>query len=195
MFPLTGTTPSRWATRCAARRRPGSSAGTRWWSRGRTTTSRSSWATASGTAASSRTTRGRTGTRRTTSSAGPLRRGGPGPGRGVRDRGGPQGHVRRVRREVRPGQRRLPHGGPRCLRQPYDRAAYIDLGVADAVTVETRARDDADRRGWTFARRRRPVVVRRLLAGDWEDDFLVVRPGERVVMSYDEEVIRAEPVA
>ncbi len=81
-------------------------------------------------------------------------------------------------------------------REHYDRAAYIDLGVADAVTVETRARDDADRRGWTFARIAGDLVlVRRLLAGDWEDDFLVVRPGERVVMSYDEEVIRAEPVA
>ena len=39
------------------------------------------------------------------------------------------------------------------------------------------------------------AAFRRLLDGDWERDFLVVRPGERVVMSYDDDVVRAEPVA
>lgn len=80
-------------------------------------------------------------------------------------------------------------------RSHYDRAAYIDLRIADAASVEARARDDADRRGWAFARIAGDLVlVRRLLGGDWTDDFLVVRPGERVAMSYDEDVIRAEPV-
>jgi hypothetical protein len=33
------------------------------------------------------------------------------------------------------------------------------------------------------------VLIRRLVEGDWEDDFLVVRPGEQVKMTYDEGVI------
>jgi hypothetical protein len=83
-------------------------------------------------------------------------------------------------------------------RSHYDRAAFVEMGVADprAVTpVETHARDDADRRGWAFERLAGEVVlVRRLLEGDWDDaDFLVLRPGERLAMSYDEAVIRAEP--
>jgi hypothetical protein len=81
-------------------------------------------------------------------------------------------------------------------RSHYDRAAYIDMGVADGVRVERQARDDADRRGWRFERIAGDVVlVRRLLEGDWDRDFLIVRPGERVVMSYDDDVLRAEPVA
>jgi hypothetical protein len=80
-------------------------------------------------------------------------------------------------------------------RSHYDRAAYIDLAVADGSAVEARARDDADRRGWRFERiAGDTILLRRLLAGDWDRDFLVVRPGERVAMSYDEDVVRAEPV-
>jgi hypothetical protein len=79
-------------------------------------------------------------------------------------------------------------------RSHYDRAAYIDLGVGDGSAVERRARDDADRRGWRFERIAGDLVlIRRLLAADWEADFLVVQPGERVAMTYDEGIIRAEP--
>ena len=36
--------------------------------------------------------------------------------------------------------------------------------------------------------------MRRLVDGDWgAEDFLVLQPGERLAMSYDEAVIRAEP--
>ena len=79
-------------------------------------------------------------------------------------------------------------------RSHYDRAAYIDMGVGDGSAVESRARDDADRRGWRFERIAGDLVlIRRLLAADWEADFLVVQPGERVAMTYDEAIIRAEP--
>ena len=80
-------------------------------------------------------------------------------------------------------------------RSHYDRAAYIDLAVADGSAVEARARDDADRRGWRFEKIAGDMLlVRRLLAGDWDRDFLVVRPGERVAMSYDDDVLTAQPV-
>ncbi len=83
-------------------------------------------------------------------------------------------------------------------RSHYDRAAYVDMAVADAraaAAVEARARDDAERRGWSFEKLAGELLlVRRLLDGDWgPDDFLVLRPGERLAMSYDEAVIRAEP--
>ena len=84
-------------------------------------------------------------------------------------------------------------------RSHYDRAAFVDMGVADpagAAAVEARTREDADRRGWTFEKLAGELIlVRRLIDADWGDeDFLVVQPGERLVMSYDEAVIRAEPV-
>jgi hypothetical protein len=83
-------------------------------------------------------------------------------------------------------------------RSHYDRAAYLDMAVADphaAAAVEAFARDDATRRGWTFERLAGELIlVRRLIDADWgAEDFLVLQPGERLEMSYDEAVIRAEP--
>jgi hypothetical protein len=85
-------------------------------------------------------------------------------------------------------------------RSHYDRAAFVDMAVADqraAVPAEERARDDAARRGWAFEKLAGELIlVKRLIEADWgPDDFLVVRPGEQLAMSYDEQVIRAEPVA
>jgi hypothetical protein len=80
----------------------------------------------------------------------------------------------------------------------YDRAAFVDMAVADArvaLAAEARARDDAERRGWSFEKLAGELIlVRRLIDADWgPEDFLVLQPGERLAMSYDEAVIRAEP--
>jgi hypothetical protein len=78
-------------------------------------------------------------------------------------------------------------------RSHYQRAAYIDLGIGDNSQVESRAREEADRRGWQFERVAGDLVlVRRLLNGDWGDDFLTLQPGQKLAMSYDERVICAE---
>ena len=84
-------------------------------------------------------------------------------------------------------------------RSHYDRAAYVDMGVADAgaaALAETRARDDAERRGWAFEKLAGELLlVRRLVDGEWrEEDVLVVQPGQQLAMSYDERVIRADPL-
>jgi hypothetical protein len=83
-------------------------------------------------------------------------------------------------------------------RSHYDRAALVDMAVADpraAAVVEAFARDDAARRGWAFEKLAGELIlVRRLVDADWgAEDFLVLQPGERLAMSYDEAVIRAEP--
>jgi hypothetical protein len=83
-------------------------------------------------------------------------------------------------------------------RSHYDRAAYVDMAVADphaAAAVEAFARDDATRRGWAFEKLAGELIlVRRLVDADWgADDFLVLQPGETLAMSYDDAVIRAEP--
>jgi hypothetical protein len=78
--------------------------------------------------------------------------------------------------------------------QHYQRAALIDMGVGDIAAVQARAQADASRRGWTFDRVPGDVIlIHRLLAGDWDDAFLVVQPGEQVQMSYDEDVIGCAP--
>ena len=75
----------------------------------------------------------------------------------------------------------------------YDRAAYIDMGVADGGGIEERARTEAERRGWAFERVTGDLVlIRRLLSADWDDDFLVLQPGQRLGMTADERIMRAE---
>ena len=72
----------------------------------------------------------------------------------------------------------------------YKRAAYIEMGIGDGTEVEDKAKAEAERRGWVFDRVAGDMVlIRRLVEGDWENDFLVVRPGEQVKMTYDEGVI------
>jgi hypothetical protein len=72
----------------------------------------------------------------------------------------------------------------------YRRAVYIDMGVGDGKAVEAKAQAEAARRGWAFERMAGDLIlIRRLLMGDWETDFLVLQPGESVGMTYDEGVI------
>jgi hypothetical protein len=72
----------------------------------------------------------------------------------------------------------------------YQRAVYIDLGVADGSAVEARAQAEAARRGWTFERMAGDLtLIRRLLTGDWAADYLVVQPGQQVKMTYDENIL------
>jgi hypothetical protein len=72
----------------------------------------------------------------------------------------------------------------------YKRAAYIDLGFGNGAAVEEQARADATRRNWTFDRVAGDLVlIRRLLAGDWDEDYLVLQPGQQLVMTYDDDII------
>lgn len=77
----------------------------------------------------------------------------------------------------------------------YKRAVYIDMGIGDGKEIEARAEQDAQKRGWTFERMAGDLIlIRRLLNGDWEHDFLTVHPGQQVRMTATVEVMRAVPV-
>lgn len=77
----------------------------------------------------------------------------------------------------------------------YERGAYLDTGLeagADDDEVSERARDESERRGWRFERVPTDLgIVRRLLHGEWDDDFQIVQPGQHLAMSYDDGVVRA----
>lgn len=79
-------------------------------------------------------------------------------------------------------------------RAHYGRAAFVAMGVADESGLEAEARAEAERRGWAFERVEGSLVLlRRLIDGDWDDDMLVLQPGERLAMSWDDGVVRAVP--
>ena len=75
----------------------------------------------------------------------------------------------------------------------YNRAVYIDLGLGDASRVEEQAQSEAQRRGWAFERLKGDIdLVRRLVNGEWDQDFLVVPPGQRIAMQVGDDVIGIE---
>jgi hypothetical protein len=72
----------------------------------------------------------------------------------------------------------------------YNRAVFVDMGVGDASSTERAARENATKRGWTFERMAGDLIlIRCLLNGDWENDFLILQPGETIALSYDDQVV------
>jgi hypothetical protein len=78
----------------------------------------------------------------------------------------------------------------------YQRAAFIDMGIGDGSATEAKTREEAARRGWTFEHIAGDLIlIRRLLAGDWEDDFVVLEPGQQIAMTYDDDIMDCRPLA
>jgi len=76
----------------------------------------------------------------------------------------------------------------------YQRAAFVAMGVADETSAVAYARGQADRRGWAFEQLEGSMVIlRKLIDGAWDDDVLMLKPGERLAMSYDAAVVKAVP--
>lgn len=72
----------------------------------------------------------------------------------------------------------------------YDRAAYIDMGVGDNDAAGARAQSLAATRNWRYEKLTGDMVlIRRLILGDWNEDFLQLAPGESIGMSYDDSVV------
>ena len=76
----------------------------------------------------------------------------------------------------------------------YERGAFLETGLAEDETSVDRARQETELRGWRFERVMSDLtLIERLLGGEWDDDFIVVKPGERLAMSYDDGVVKAVP--
>jgi hypothetical protein len=79
--------------------------------------------------------------------------------------------------------------------QHYERGAFLETGLASDDEALRRARHETEKRGWRFETILSDLtLIQRLLEGEWNEHFLVVQPGETLVMSYDEDVVKAVPV-
>lgn len=78
-------------------------------------------------------------------------------------------------------------------RAHYSRLVYIDTGVGGGHDFEKVARDEAARKGWKFETSGGSLQwFEKLVAGRWDEDFLVLRPGECSVASYNGDILKAE---
>ena len=78
----------------------------------------------------------------------------------------------------------------------YSRLAFIEMGIEPDDRFERRTRQEAAERGWQFEKLAGDMtLIQRLVDGPWDDDrFLVVPPGCRVAASFDDGIVKAEPV-
>jgi len=72
----------------------------------------------------------------------------------------------------------------------YSRAAFIDLGIGDGSAIESLAHKEAESKGWRFEKLAGSLtLIRKLTAGEWDDDFLVVPPGGQITVTYDRGIV------
>lgn len=75
----------------------------------------------------------------------------------------------------------------------YDRMAFIGMGLDCEQHFAGIAEKEAREKGLIFEKLEGSMeILRKLMAGDWDDDFLVLQPGETVCPSHDEGVIKAQ---
>ena len=77
----------------------------------------------------------------------------------------------------------------------YSCAAYIDIEFARFLGYKEQAQKVAEERGWKYEELPGDIrLIRKLIDGEWdEDEFLVVQPGEQIIPSYDNHVMRCKP--
>lgn len=72
----------------------------------------------------------------------------------------------------------------------YNRAVFIDMGIGNGKNVENSAKEEAQKRGWTFEKLAGDLIlIRRLLFGDWQQDFLIVPPGQKISMTVNDDIM------
>jgi hypothetical protein len=77
----------------------------------------------------------------------------------------------------------------------YRQVTYIAMGLGPEKQFEDQSRQQATDRGWIFEKVLGDLgLIRRLVAGDWDEkDFLIVPPGHRVTTQHNDQIIATEP--
>ena len=73
----------------------------------------------------------------------------------------------------------------------YQRGALIQFDFTRHLNLKEQVLDICNKRGWSFEKLEGDLdLLQRWLDGEWsEDDFLIVRPGDKVTATYDNSVV------
>jgi hypothetical protein len=79
----------------------------------------------------------------------------------------------------------------------YGQFTFIEMGVEPDGKFEQSVREDAAARGWRFDKVCGDIsMLQRLVDDDWnEKEFLVVQPGQRVTVTYEDSIIGSSSCA
>jgi hypothetical protein len=72
----------------------------------------------------------------------------------------------------------------------YNKLAFIETGIEPDDSFEQRAKEVAENRYWQFGKLTGDLsLLRQLISGDWNEDFLIVPPGEKIQQTYNDAII------
>jgi len=75
----------------------------------------------------------------------------------------------------------------------YKKLAFITTGLEPDDSCEQQTKKIAEEWHWEFEKIPGDLsLLQRLLNGDWDDDFLIVPPGQQIHESYDDDIINSE---
>ena len=78
-------------------------------------------------------------------------------------------------------------------RKNYSQCLYLEMGVIDEAKFIEQAQAEAAQNNWQFERRKGNwSILKKLFAGKWDDDFLIVPPGKKIVARNDERILDVE---
>ncbi len=81
-------------------------------------------------------------------------------------------------------------------RKHYKQLTFIEMGLEPDNHFEDYARNMAEEHSWNYKKVKGDMsLIEKLVNGIWDDkEFMVVQPGYRIVMSYDDQLIDVEKV-
>jgi hypothetical protein len=75
----------------------------------------------------------------------------------------------------------------------YNAYLYLTMGVCDETAQIEAGRTSAKERGWSFETKEGSMtLLKRLFSGPWDEDFVIVPPGHRIVARNDDWVLGSE---
>ncbi len=75
----------------------------------------------------------------------------------------------------------------------YSRMLYLEMNVCDESVFIDRARKIAQQHRWEFEQRKGDwTLLKKLFYGNWDDDFVIVNPTQRIVARNDENILDVE---
>jgi len=76
----------------------------------------------------------------------------------------------------------------------YDQITFVRVGLPSDAIFQAEAERAARDKGWKFEAVEGSLdLLRRFLFGEWNEDFLIVEPGQSIAPSYNEGVVKAVP--
>jgi hypothetical protein len=78
----------------------------------------------------------------------------------------------------------------------YERAVFIEQATVDAKKEEELVRKEAETKGWRFEKMKGDIIlIKNLLNGDWpEEDYLRVKPGQRITIGFGDKIVKIADV-